>query len=81
LSQPLTKRMVTALRDLRFECDYEDEHKGGTDNFIRRGQLSADIGEKTLSDLVEMGLVTKGQNKWFGDIGYRITENGRKALR
>ena len=72
----LKTRHWKALSALRSECEYEDSHKGGTENFILRGALPARTGEKTLQDLIAWGLVTSGPNRWHDDVGYRITEKG-----
>ena len=72
--------MRKALEVLRFECDYEDHHKGGSNNFIRRNVLAPGIGDKTVSRLIELGLVVEGPHRWSSDTGYRITEAGREAL-
>ena len=76
----LTKRELTALEKLTFECDYEDAHKGGTDNFILRNKLAPGIGDKTISSLTERGFVITGPHRWSDRTGFRITDNGRKAL-
>lgn len=75
-----TKGELTALKKLTSECDYEDAHKGGTDNFILRCKLAPGIGDKTLSSLEKRGLIETGLNRWSNKMGYRITDTGRKAL-
>ena len=79
MSYVLNTRMRKALWILREECDYEDHHKGGTNNFILRNQLSPGIGEKTISELLEMGLIETGPSRWFASTGFRITAAGRVA--
>lgn len=76
----LTKKMRDALGKLREECDYEDSHNGGTENYIARNKLAPGIGDVTLSRLMELGLIKSGPNRWTGSIGYRITAPGRAAL-
>lgn len=66
----LTKRMIKALNALRYECDYEDGRVGGTNNFIMRGSLPPGIGEKTLGQLEDFGLISKGPYRWSGGVGY-----------
>ena len=73
----LTPRMLKALKILRYECDFEDHHKGGTNNFISRNELSPGIGEKTIAQLLELGLIETGPNRWRDEIGFRITGSGR----
>ena len=77
MNHELTKRHVEALRKLREECDYEDVRCDGELIFVLRNKLSPGIGDKTLSDLEGWGLIEAGTNKWFGTLGYRITEPGR----
>lgn len=77
----LSKRMATALRILREECDYEDAHKGGTENYILSDRLSPGIGDRTLSGLIELGFIKVGPSRWCDETGYRITESGRKAFK
>lgn len=76
----LNARMIKALEGLRYECDYQDHHKGGTDNYVLRSDLPPGVGEKTLSDLLHMGLIETGPNRWYGGTGYRITAAGRAAI-
>lgn len=76
----LGKRHRTALERLRYECDYEDHHKGGTENFILLPALGSGIGAKTVADLLEWGMIVEGPNRWFREMGYRITEAGRSEL-
>ena len=80
MNHELTKRHVDALRKLREECDYEDSRCGGELVFVLRNKLSPGIGDKTLSDLEGWRLIEAGTNKWFGTLGYRITELGRHEL-
>lgn len=72
--------MRKALNILREECDYEDHHKGGTDNFVLRNKLAPGIGDGTISKLLEAGLIIEGTNKWFDKPGFRITNAGRSSL-
>ncbi|WP_170573534.1 hypothetical protein [Ruegeria atlantica] len=76
----LSKRHYAALDTLQFECDYEDGHNGGELIYVQRIKLSPRIGDKTLADLEGLGLIERGINKWFGSLGYRITDLGREAL-
>ena len=76
----LNSRQSKALAALRFECDYEDHHKGGSENFISRSALPVGIGIETLESLVRLGLAIKGPNRWTGEEGYRITDIGRDSL-
>lgn len=66
---------------IREETDYEDDRTGGTDNYVRRASLGSGIGEATLAYLLSHGLIESGTNRFFGEIGYRITESGRAALK
>ena len=70
---PLGKRHKTALRELSSECEYDRE------GFIERAKLGPGIGDKTMSDLLEWGLIIQGQCKYREEIGYRITELGERA--
>lgn len=79
-SDRLSRRQLEALRRLRAECQYEDHHKGGTENFVLRGQLSSGIGEKTLADLKSMGLIEEGPVRWCAAKGYRITAAGLRTI-
>lgn len=80
-SDRLTKRMIKALKNLDYECRYEDgRHPDDEKIHIVSGKIGPGVGAKTLSDLLEMGLVSKGTNKYFGTPGYRITEAGIEAL-
>ncbi|WP_300012456.1 hypothetical protein [uncultured Roseobacter sp.] len=76
----LTKLHFDALRKLREECDYEDSRSGGELIFVLRNKLSPGIGDKTLSDLEGWRMIEAGINKWFGTLGYRITELGRREI-
>ena len=76
----LTPRMHRALRKLRDECDYEDSRVGGTDNYVLANHLAPGVGNKTLSDLLALGLIESGTNRWHHITGYRITDRGRSAL-
>lgn len=80
MRRALTSRQRKALEALRSECDYEDHHKGGTDNYVHPGALPVGIGAKTLADLVALGLVETGSNRWIDGRGYRITTAGREAI-
>lgn len=80
MNSPLGKRHMKALEALRYEVDYEDHHKGGTENYILRSGLPAGIGEETLADLVKAGLAVMGPYRWSDGTGYRITQSGRAAL-
>lgn len=80
MKNDLDTRMRKALGILRFECDYEDDHKGGSENFIRRNVLAPGIGDKTISRLLEKKLIIEGPHRWSKDTGYRITTAGREAL-
>jgi len=71
--------MIKALEALRYECDYEDHHKGGT-NYILRSHLPVGVGGKTLSDLLQAGLIETGPNQWHGGTGFRITAAGCNAI-
>lgn len=76
----VTSRMRKALENLCSECDYEDSHNGGTDNFILHGKLGDRIGDKTISQLLEAGFIKKGPNRWVDEVGFRITDAGREAI-
>lgn len=76
----LSARMIKALEGLRHECDYQDHHKGGTDNYVLRSDLPSGVGEKTLSYLLQMGLIETGPNRWHPQTGFRITDAGRAAI-
>lgn len=80
MSMNLTPQMIKGLNILSEECDYEDEHKGGTDNFILRSKLSPGVGDKSINLLLELGLIEQGMNKWFNKAGYRITSSGRAVI-
>lgn len=80
MADRLGKKHLKALDALCFECAYEDHHKGGTENFILRGNLPLGIGEKTLSDLVRLGLVITGLHRWHSEIGFRPADAGRREL-
>lgn len=77
----LGKRHRIALEGLRYECDYEDHHKGGTENYILRSSLPIGVGNGTMADLVRWGLVSTGPSRWFDKTGYRITKAGREAIK
>ncbi len=78
---PLTSRMRKTLEALRSECDYEDHHKGGVQNFIlRRALPHGAAGPKTLADLMQLGMIEEGPSRWTAEIGYRITKYGRQVL-
>ena len=77
----LNKRMRKALERLRFECDYDKSQSGNEENFVLKNRLAPDIGDKTLSDLLELGLIETGINRWYNTTGYRITQRGRQALK
>ena len=76
----LTPRMREALAALRYECDYEDHHKGGDQNYILRNALPVGIGDKTLVDLLQLGLIEEGPSRWRSDTGFRITSKGRDTI-
>jgi hypothetical protein len=80
MTHVLTKRHFDALRKLREECDYEDSRNDAELIFVARNKLSPGIGAKTLSDLEGWKLIEAGINKWFGTLGYRITELGRQEI-
>ena len=80
MNYELTKRHFDALRKLREECDYEDSRSGGELIFVLRNKLSPGIGDKALSDLESWRMIEAGINKWFGTLGYRITELGRREI-
>lgn len=79
MNHDLTKRHYDALRKLREECDYEDSRNDGELVFVLRNKLSPGIGDQTLLDLEGWRMLEAGVNKWFGTLGYRITELGRKV--
>ncbi|KAE9627999.1 hypothetical protein [Parasedimentitalea maritima] len=81
MNYKLTKRHYDALYKLREECDYEDSRSDGEVIFVLRNKLSPGIGDKTLSDLEGLGMIEAGINKWFGSLGYRITEPGRREFK
>lgn len=71
----LNKRERDALAALARETSYEEG------DFIYRGKLPSGTGVKTLEKLVELGLAEKGPSKrYWGDIGYRTTENAAAFL-
>lgn len=76
----LTPRMRKALEAMRYECDYEDHHKGGDQNYILRSALPAGVGEKTLADLLRFGLIENGPSRWHRETGFRITAKGRASI-
>ena len=80
MNHELSKRHFDALRKLREECDYEDSRCDGELIFVLRNKLSPGIGDKTLSDLEGWRMIEAGINKWFGTLGYRITEIGRQEI-
>ena len=80
MNHELTKRHCDALRKLREECDYEDSRSDGEFIFVLRNKLSPGIGDKTLSDLEGWRMIEAGINKWFGTLGYRITELGQQEI-
>lgn len=80
MRQLLNPRMRRALEALRYECDYEDHHKGGDQNYILRGALPPGTGDKTLGDLLQLGLIESGPYRWSSGTGYRITAAGRRAI-
>ncbi len=79
MNHGLNKRHYDALRKLREECDYEDSRNDGELVFVLRNKLSPGIDNQTLSDLEGWRMLEAGVNKWFGTLGYRITELGRKV--
>lgn len=71
----LNKRERTALEALERETRFENG------DFIYKGKLPPGIGDKTLEKLVELGLAEKGPSKrYWGDIGYRTTENAEICM-
>lgn len=80
MNNELSKRHFDALRKLCEECDYEDSRCDGELIFVLRNKLSPGIGDKTLSDLEGWKMIEPGTNKWFGTLGYRITELGRREI-
>lgn len=80
MNHDFTKRHYDALRKLREECDYEDSRNDGELVFVLRNKLSPGIGDQTLSDLEGWTMLEAGINKWFGTLGYRITELGRQKI-
>ncbi|WP_243613404.1 hypothetical protein [Shimia aestuarii] len=73
--------MIEALKILRFECDYEDCHKGEAESFIMREKLSPGIGDQTICKLEALGFIQAGTVTWLNEKGYRITASGREALK
>ncbi|MCI2400877.1 hypothetical protein [Aliiroseovarius subalbicans] len=80
IKHELTKRHFEALNKLSEECDYEDSRSDGELIFVLRNKLSPGIGDKTLSDLENWTMIDAGINKWFGTLGYRITDLGRQEI-
>jgi hypothetical protein len=80
VTDALNLREQKALKALRFECDYEDSHKDGIENFISWGALGTGLGDKTRTDLLQRGFIVSGPIRWNDDTGYRITTAGREAL-
>lgn len=80
MSPRLKQNMQKALTRLRYECDYEDQHKGGTNNFILLGAIAPGVGKKTLETLLRLGLIIEEPNRWHKKTGYRITDQGREYL-
>ncbi|MEB8389171.1 hypothetical protein OO012_18235 [Rhodobacteraceae bacterium KMM 6894] len=76
----LNSRQQKALEILEFECSYEDAQDEGEPVYIERSKLARKIGDKTLADLVRLGLIDTGINKYSGNSGFRITETGLSAL-
>lgn len=76
----LNIRQQEALKILELECSYEDAHDEGEPVYIERSKLAPNIGDKTLADLVRLGLIETGINKYSGESGFRITETGLSAL-
>jgi len=71
----LNKRERTALEALERETRFENG------DFIYKGKLPTGIGAKTLEKLVELGLAEKGPSqRYWGDIGYRTTENAEICM-
>lgn len=79
MTHALKPRMRKALEALRYECDYEDYHKGGDQNYILRSALPPGVGEKSLADLLKLGLIETGSSRWRNETGFRITAKGRAA--
>ena len=72
--------MRTALERLQYECNYEDARIGDDENYIPANKLAPGIDEKTITELIKLGLIETGTNRWFNCVGYRITQAGRKIL-
>ena len=81
MTDALNSREKKALKALRFECDYEDSHKDGIENFISWGALGTGLGDKTRTELLQRGFIVAGPIRWNDDTGYRITAVGRDALK
>ena len=71
MSRILTSREKRALEILSHDKN----------EFLIKGQISGGVGQKTLDDLVTMGLIEKGPSTRFRNVsGYRITDDGWRAL-
>ena len=69
MNRTLNHREKKALRALRL----------WSKSFHCKGELPAGIGTKTLTALVESGLVETGPSRFEWQIGYRITPDGISA--
>lgn len=80
MTPALKRNMTTALKCLKFECDYEDSQAGDSETFVLPNKLAPGIGSKTIETLLEQGLIEEGENRWLNKPGYRITEAGRTII-
>ena len=80
MSIDLNKKRRDALESIRKATDFEDGRVGGSDNFVRLGDIGPGIGDVTLRYLLDHGLIEAGPNRFFNETGYRITKAGREAL-
>ncbi|WP_112313272.1 hypothetical protein [Pseudogemmobacter bohemicus] len=75
----LSKFHRDTLDGLRRECSYDDTRPNGyPGSFIARGRFPS--GMKTISQLLEYGMIVEGEIVPGGGKGYRITEAGLAAL-
>ncbi|SFD16882.1 hypothetical protein [Salipiger profundus] len=80
MSTKLKRKQRDALESIRKATDFEDGRVGGSENFVRLGDIGPGIGDITLRYLLDHGLIVAGPNRFFNETGYRITKAGRDAL-
>ena len=60
MSIDLNKKRRDALESIRKATDFEDGRVGGSDNFVRLGDIGPGIGDVTLRYLLDHGLIEAG---------------------